>query len=91
MYVFHCAGCGYSHPFEIETPKGDGWRWNGSLEKPTFQPSLLVYGGGLAHTPRCHSFVTNGEIQYLSDSTHSLSGMTVELPDWDEPTHSFQE
>ena len=30
----------------------------------------------------CHSFVTDGQIQYLSDSTHSLSGQTVPLPEW---------
>jgi hypothetical protein len=28
---------------------------------------------------RCHSFVRNGEIQFLSDSTHALSGRTVAL------------
>lgn len=33
-------------------------------------------------TPRCHSFVTNGQIQYLGDSTHALAGQTVEVPDW---------
>jgi hypothetical protein len=33
---------------------------------------------------RCHSFVTNGMIQFLPDSTHKLAGKTVELPniDW---------
>jgi len=30
----------------------------------------------------CHSFVTDGRIQYLSDCTHSLAGQTVDLPDW---------
>lgn len=29
----------------------------------------------------CHSFVTDGKIQFLSDSTHHLSGQTVDLPD----------
>jgi hypothetical protein len=35
----------------------------------------------------CHSFVTDGRIQFLSDCTHVLAGQTVELPDWpeDEP------
>ena len=32
----------------------------------------------------CHSFVTNGRIQFLSDSTHKLSSQTVEIPDWDD-------
>lgn len=31
----------------------------------------------------CHSYVTDGKIQFLSDSTHKLSGQTVDLPDWD--------
>lgn len=33
-------------------------------------------------TPRCHSFVTDGRIQYLGDCTHALAGQTVDLPDW---------
>ena len=30
----------------------------------------------------CHSFVTDGQIQFLSDCTHALAGQTVPLPDW---------
>ena len=33
---------------------------------------------------RCHSFVLDGKIEYLSDSSHRLSGQTVEIPDWEE-------
>ena len=29
----------------------------------------------------CHSFVTDGRIQFLGDCTHDLAGHTVELPD----------
>jgi len=32
----------------------------------------------------CHSFVTDGRIQFLNDSTHALAGQTVDLPDWDK-------
>ena len=28
----------------------------------------------------CHSFITNGQIQFLSDCTHELAGQTVPLP-----------
>lgn len=28
----------------------------------------------------CHSFVTDGRIQFLSDCTHALAGQTVDLP-----------
>lgn len=30
---------------------------------------------------RCHSYVTNGQIQFLSDCSHELAGKTVSLPD----------
>jgi hypothetical protein len=32
----------------------------------------------------CHSFVTDGRIQFLSDCTHALAGQTVDLPAWPE-------
>ena len=81
LYLFHCPGCESSHPFEVNAPDGNGWQWNGSLEAPTFTPSLLCN----AHDAsiRCHSYVTDGRIQCLSDCYHSLAGQTVELPDWD--------
>lgn len=30
----------------------------------------------------CHSFVRDGQIQFLADSTHALAGQTVALPEW---------
>lgn len=30
---------------------------------------------------RCHSFIRDGKIQYLSDCTHELAGQTVEMQD----------
>jgi Family of unknown function (DUF6527) len=30
----------------------------------------------------CHSFVTNGRIQFLGDCTHALANQTVDLPEW---------
>jgi len=32
----------------------------------------------------CHTFVTDGQIQYLSDCTHGLAGQTVPLPAFPE-------
>ena len=75
-WCFHCPGCGRDHPFVV--PR---WSWNGSLDKPTFSPSLIVDRG----TPRqCHVIVTDGKIQFCSDCFHSLAGKIVEMPDWDE-------
>ena len=81
LYVFHCPGCEYSHPFEVDAPNGAGWSWNGSLDKPTFNPSLLVAKD--LPEARCHSFVTAGRILFLTDCWHPLAGKTVEMPDWD--------
>jgi len=36
---------------------------------------------------RCHSFVTDGRIQFLDDCTHALKGQTVDLPEIEEADH----
>ena len=77
LYVFHCPGCGYGHGFHV--PR---WTWNGSLEAPTFSPSLLCNPD--SPSLRCHSFVTDGKIQFLDDCFHALAGQTVELSEVDE-------
>lgn len=33
-------------------------------------------------TDICHAFVTDGQVQFLMDSTHKLAGKTVPLPDY---------
>jgi hypothetical protein len=33
------------------------------------------------HCVICHSHITDGKIQFLSDCTHALAGQTVELPE----------
>lgn len=47
--------------------------WTGKWE-------LDASGNPVPYT--CHSFVTDGRIQFLGDCTHSLAGQTVDLPDW---------
>jgi hypothetical protein len=71
-------------PFTGDTrPGAAGWHFNGDLERPTLSPSLnrtCEYGGD----PKkliCHSFVRNGQIQYLGDCTHRFAGQTVDLPE----------
>lgn len=101
---FECPGCGDGHQVFVRKDH-PGWNWNGSMETPTFTPSILVRSGHYApdranpetcwctynkqhpEDPvsftchRCHSFVTDGFIQFLPDSSHHLSGKTVPLPD----------
>jgi Family of unknown function (DUF6527) len=71
---FFCPGCKSWHGVRIGG-EWHHWIWNGSLESPTFTPSIHV--GGV-----CHSFVINGMIQFLRGTTHSRSGQQIEIPDW---------
>lgn len=95
LVSFWCPGCDEAHMVTVESPVG--WDWNGDLERPTFSPSVKVTGVKWdAESPFCrpqhhvevgqmtvcHSFVTDGRIQFLTDSTHELAGQTVDLPDW---------
>lgn len=102
---FMCPACKEVHILIVEGP--GKWEWNGSLDKPTFTPSILLQSGHYAphftpndncwckfykenphldnsnrfHCVICHSYVTDGKIQYLNDCTHALRGQTVDLPD----------
>ena len=92
---WHCPGC--NDPHGIKVGPG-GWTWNGNAELPTFTPSVLVTGTEwltddeharlmrgehVEPTPKvCHSFVTDGRMQFLSDCTHALAGQTVAIPNW---------
>ena len=59
----------------------NGWSFNGDFEKPTFRPSMLVHPDGLHQ--RDHFFVTDGKIEYLSDSEHDFAGKTVDAVEVD--------
>lgn len=74
IVLYHCPACGHAHAMDSR------WTFNGDFEKPTLSPSYLAYGSKT--TPRCHCFVTNGQIRYLNDCTHELRGQTVEMVDW---------
>lgn len=83
MFLFWCPGCqcthyvwtkneGYPHPI---------WEFNGDTDKPTVSPSIKVEYPTKDKVEVCHSFIRNGEIEYLSDCTHDLAGSTVGMMD----------
>lgn len=92
--TFWCPGCKQTHSIQHGEGQGPRWTWNGDAERPTFTPSVLVtYPANPDasdefkewRTERvCHSFITDGRIQFLGDCTHALAGQTVGLPDWTE-------
>lgn len=81
--AFWCPGCREMHVVWVGEGQGPRWGWNGSAERPTFTPSVLVtWNQGEARVPHaCHSFVTDGRIQFLGDCTHELAGQTVDMVD----------
>ena len=87
--MFHCPGCDGPHIVHHGEGAGPRWSWNGSTDAPTFKPSVLVrwhegdpHNAGIRIDKVCHSFVTDGKIQFLNDCTHALAGKTVQLPEW---------
>jgi hypothetical protein len=85
MMCFYCPGCGFEHPYAVHTaghPRGIVWAWNGSMEKPTFTPSLIIFQGDPSRV--CHLFVTDGKIQYLGDCHHKYAGQTIDMVPIDE-------
>lgn len=78
-WAFFCPGCKCGH--QICTGTGQ-WTFDGDMEKPTINPSVLCYEIPEAKIPRCHSFVRAGVIQFLSDCSHELAGKTVPLEDF---------
>ena len=108
-YAFHCPGCKNAHGLPVNGNRGEngsGWQWNGSMDLPTFQPSILCRSTEMTEIGRsqydawmrgececpehlesrdtiCHSFVTDGKIQFLADCTHALAGQTVDIPEWE--------
>lgn len=89
---FECPGCKREHNLPINR-----WSFNGDYEKPTLSPSILATGkewptdeecdrilnGEEVELKKivCHSFVTDGKIQFLGDCTHDMKNTTVELKD----------
>jgi hypothetical protein len=92
---FWCPGCEEMHVVTVP-PHPQPWGFNGNYDAPTFTPSVLVTGKAMPTDDEaarimagdtielkpvcCHSFVTDGRIQFLGDCTHRLAGQTVELP-----------
>lgn len=90
--TFKCPGCGMNHTlYTQDTPArrvGPRWTFNKDYQRPTLTPSILAKGAiplddedGWDGNAICHSFVTDGQIQFLGDCTHALAGQTVPLPD----------
>jgi len=94
---FNCPGCmdedftgahilpvNWTPPGREQSPHNAGqahWEFNGDMERPTFSPSILSRMTRRDVPFVCHSFIRDGQVEFLSDCTHALAGKTVPLPD----------
>lgn len=91
-----CPGCEYTSdddrkvgglhllPVSGNTKKRPTWKWNGDLVRVTLSPSILTKINRKIPFV-CHSFLRDGQWQFLGDCTHELKNQTVDmicLPDW---------
>lgn len=95
LFLFQCPGCNMGHHVRAAPPpnpnyvyNGPIWDFNNDMVRPTFHPSILTGlpddSGVRFSKKRCHSFIKDGQIQFLDDCFHELRGRTVELPDIDD-------
>lgn len=77
-YMFWCPGCETGHWFSVPP-----WTFDGDMVNPTVRASILVRGpakgDGRNPVVRCHLFVTDGAIRFLTDCDHALAGQTVPM------------
>lgn len=84
-YSFWCPGCHTTH--HITTSGGNTlWTVTNPEGEPTVQPSILIRlplplrkGSRELVNFVCHSFVRNGQIEFLGDCSHHLKGQVVPL------------
>lgn len=68
-------------PVQLSGARADtnNWSWNGDTEKPTLRPSILTEVRYAGIDYRCHSFVNDGMVQFLSDCSHENASKVIEL------------
>jgi len=88
--IFKCPGCEDYHVINITPGTRPCWGFNGDHDKPTFTPSILAWCDWKEDGKEfCHSFVTEGKIQFLGDCTHPLANQTVDIPEWPHADGEF--
>lgn len=96
-FVHWCPGCKEVHSIRtVGTRPPALWSFDDNFASPTFEPSVLIRWGKQADPKGdwpeggvCHYFIRGGKIQFCSDSTHALSGQTVDLPEWPKLPGSY--
>lgn len=75
QYLIFCPGCQEGHGLRVGQPTGPNWKFNGSMTKPKFEPSLLVCGVKYPEVdPETGDFKRGPDGEYLKGSDNRLLG-----------------
>ncbi len=77
-----CPGCNSAHQVTVGEGSGPRWGWNGSTEKPTFTPSVLVWWTEPAN-------IGNPEALRADVEAAKAAGPGTKIPLVDKRCHSF--
>jgi hypothetical protein len=85
--MFWCPGCKLAHIVwydkGVQGSSGPVHQWNGDVEEPSCWPAIRHFvHKGARNILACHYRMVNGHLVFFNDCDHSLSGLTVEIPDW---------
>lgn len=93
---WYCPGCACTHRVPVNTPEGWGFNGNyerptltpsvlvyshKTLIDDTLTGEALTAPQNITQSPRCHTFIRDGKIEFLPDCTHHLVGQTVPMED----------
>lgn len=67
-FLFFCPGCNTKHFLDRR------WRFEGTLECPTFQPDIII-----DDDIYCHCLISNGQIKFFKNCDHSLVNKTITM------------
>ena len=78
-FIYKCPGCKDLHVIPLDGKLK--WTYNEDINNPSINPSVLgerkTRKDGKWVILKCHHFLRNGKIQFLTDCTHELAGKTV--------------
>jgi hypothetical protein len=83
QYMIFCPGCKCGHGLRVGQSDGPNWKFNGSMERPTFEPSLLIQG---------RDFTAKGRAEYEAWAAAGYprpDGLPKKFESMDTVCHSF--
>lgn len=90
LMLWECPGCNDMHSIWTHPTRPNPYglpkhTWNGSKNSPTISQIIInKTSNPITNTPKvCCCYIRDGQIDFLSESTHRLAGYIVPMLPWD--------